>query len=62
MATPVTLHPLVDVRGLAEHYALPERSVYKLIDQGLPYVRVGKRRLRFDLVEVRAYFEARADR
>jgi excisionase family DNA binding protein len=57
------IQPLVDAEGLALYLGLASRrSVYELVEsEGVPYIRVGKRRMRFDLEEVRAFLEARGE-
>ena len=54
--------PWRDARGVAEHFGLSsERAVYKLAEAGsIPYVRVGKRRLRFNLDDLETLFERTA--
>jgi excisionase family DNA binding protein len=49
----------VDAEGLAQYFGLKggKRSTYKLIEQyDIPHIRVG-RRLRFDVDQVRRFFE-----
>ena len=56
--------PLVDAQALAVHFGLVggKRAVYKLVERyEIPHIRIG-RRLRFDVEEVRRFFEEERDR
>jgi excisionase family DNA binding protein len=40
--------PLLNTKGLASRLVVSRRQVYRLIDRGLPAIRLGSRSLRFD--------------
>ncbi len=49
--------PLLTERQLAEFLAVSPDTVRRLRDQGLPYVRLGKRLVRYPAVQVTEWLE-----
>ena len=52
-------HRLLSAAELAEHYGICRASVYNLLNQGLPSIKIGRSR-RFRLAEVDAWLDAQA--
>lgn len=42
-----------DKKAVAKMFGLSERTIDNLIAQGMPHLKIGKRRCRFDMAEVR---------
>lgn len=51
--------PHLRIADVARQYGISERTVYRLLDAGLPSYRVGAQH-RFDEQEVRDYFRSKA--
>jgi excisionase family DNA binding protein len=52
------LPALLDLLSLAEQLSVSERTARELVEEGMPYVWVGKRK-RFELDDVRAWLKSR---
>ncbi|MCJ1222246.1 MULTISPECIES: helix-turn-helix transcriptional regulator [Paenibacillus] len=50
---------LVDVKELQKRYMISRPTVYELVKEGMPHIRISERILRFDPDEVRRWFEER---
>lgn len=48
-----------DKRDLSKMFGLSTRTVSELMTQGMPFLKFGKRRVRFDLPECRQWFVER---
>jgi excisionase family DNA binding protein len=51
--------PLVTKKEAAKHTSLTPRSIENWMNRGLPHYKLGKRRTRFKLSEVDAFFAMR---
>lgn len=50
---------LVDAKDIQKRYKISRPTVYELIKEGMPHIRISERILRFDPDEVMRWFEER---